>query len=108
MKLSAKILASAFLCLVFSACEPMHIDPIVSAEAGLVVKEITCCESIIVEDDCGALFQIVDAAGLEISALEAGDIIKGKVVLIEDKVFSCEGKCENEYDDYPVCKLEAV
>lgn len=107
MKFSANVLATVFLCLVFSACEPMHIDPVVSAEAGLVVKEITCCESIIVEDDCGALFQIVDAAGLEIALLEAGDIIKGKVVIIEDEVFSCEGKCENKWD-YPVCKLETV
>lgn len=107
MKLSAKILATALLCLVFAGCEPMHIDPVVSAEAGLIVKEITCCESIIVVDDCGALFQIVEAAGLDINALEAGDIIKGKVVIIENEVFSCEGKCEIKYD-YPVCKLEAV
>jgi len=107
MKFSAKILASAFLCLIFSACEPMHIDPLASAEAGLIIQEITCCETIIVEDDCGALFQIVDAAGLDITVLNAGDVIKGKVVLMEDEVLSCEGTCENTFD-FPLCKLEAI
>ena len=98
-------MAPAFLCLIFSACEPLHMDPQIIEEVGLIVQEVSCCETLIVEDNCGVLFQIVEAEGLDMSEVEAGDIIKGNVVVLGDEVFECEVKCADK-NDYPLCRLE--
>lgn len=93
MKQTAKFMATALVCLIFSSCEQMHIQP-----EGLIVKETGCCETILVVDDCGALFLIVEAEGLDISSVKPGDQILGTVEFLEEEVFRCDEECFQEID----------
>lgn len=93
MKQTAKFMATAFLCLIFSACEQMHVQP-----EGLLVMEVGCCETILVEDDCGALFLIVEAEGLDISSVKEGDQIMGTVEFLQEEVFLCDEECFQSID----------